>query len=216
MNSLPCKSSQRLRLVPNIVLCGLPGSGKSTLGQLSAHLLGFGYFDLDQQIEQLEQRSISQIFKESGEEYFRQQETSLLGQIKNISNHVISVGGGALTTRTNLELISALGISIWLSCDSAEIARRLLRSPEELARRPLFADISQHGDLRERGIQLTARVAQLLAQRQKFFEQANFYLNVSFTSPDEGARSINGLLKKRSALKTLKRLPQAEVNPAWA
>jgi shikimate kinase len=183
---------------------------------MSAHLLGLGFFDLDHEIEALEQRSILKIFNESGEEYFRNQETAVLGSIKNISNHVISVGGGALLTRKNLDILSSLGISIWLSCEVSEITRRLLQHPQELARRPLLADLGQLSDPSQRAMQLEARLGQLLSQRQKNFEWANFHLNVSFTSPDEGARSINGILKKKSTRKTRGKSPQAEVLPTRA
>ncbi len=199
-------TSNRLRSINNIILCGHSGCGKTTLGRIAAHLLGFGFVDLDQLIEAQEQQSIRQIFAEKGEEYFRSLESSLLQQLHLLSNHVISIGGGTFGSRKNLEILSSLGVMVWLHCETSEIARRLAQDPKELAKRPLLADLAILSNKAERLEQVKARLVDLYEGRSKFVEQAKFYLNVSFTSPDEGARSINGLLRKKSSLKLLKKV----------
>jgi shikimate kinase len=172
-----------------------------------AHLLGFGFVDLDTLIEEHERQSIRQIFAEKGEDYFRSLEASLLQQLQPLANHVITVGGGTFVARKNIELLSQLGVTVWLHCETSEIARRLARDPEELAKRPLLAELASIADRKDRQHQVLRRLTDLYEGRSKFVEQAKFYLNVSFTSPDEGARSINGLLRKKSSLKMLKKEP---------
>jgi shikimate kinase len=206
MAGIPSKNFNRLRTVPNIILCGQSGCGKSTLGKISAYLLGVGFIDVDQEIEANEQLSIAQIFAQKGEEYFRKVESDLIEDLSTINNHVVVVGGGALASKKNLATLNQLGLSIWLMCDIVEIARRLERDKGELLKRPLLADLAQLSDVHERHDKLVERLTGMQEQREHFFEQANFYLNVSFTSPDEGARSINNLLKKKSSQKVLKKV----------
>ena len=98
----------------SIALIGMMGCGKTTVGKLLAVALEREFVDLDQVIETTQNTSISSIFKEKGEAFFRELETKALNQYKNTSNLVISTGGGIVETEKNLEILEANFITIYL------------------------------------------------------------------------------------------------------
>lgn len=79
---------------PHLILVGLPGSGKTTVGQAVAEQTGRTFLDLDQEIERRESRSIGQIFGEKGEPYFRQKERELTEELTLVGNMIVAPGGG--------------------------------------------------------------------------------------------------------------------------
>lgn len=80
----------------NIILVGMPSSGKSRIGKALAKKLGREFFDLDKEIEKREQKDIPTIFAEQGEEYFRKLESEILGELSKLSGKVIATGGGSV------------------------------------------------------------------------------------------------------------------------
>jgi len=79
---------------PHIILVGLPGSGKSSVGRAVAAKLGRTFLDLDHEIERREGRSISEIFGENGEAYFRAKELSLTKELQQVGHMILAPGGG--------------------------------------------------------------------------------------------------------------------------
>ena len=102
------------RQMENIVLIGMPGCGKSTIGKLLAEQLGKTFVDADQEIVTLAVSSIPEIFATSGESGFRQYETTVLEQLGKQSGLVIATGGGCVTKPVNLPLLHQNGRIIWL------------------------------------------------------------------------------------------------------
>ncbi|WP_026881861.1 shikimate kinase [Clostridium akagii] len=98
----------------NIVLIGMPGSGKSTIGELLSKLLGLKLYDVDQFIEKTESRSISELFI-TGEEYFRAIETKAIGIISSYNKVIISTGGGTIKSPHNMEMLRDHGLIIFIS-----------------------------------------------------------------------------------------------------
>ena len=94
-----------MKLQNNIILIGMPGSGKTTTGKLLAQKLGFDFLDMDDVIEKNEGKKISEIFKLKGEEYFRNLETSLLESLLEKENLILSTGGGVILFNNNYELL---------------------------------------------------------------------------------------------------------------
>ena len=105
----------------NIVLIGMPGCGKSTIGRLLADKLGKAFVDADQEIINLAGISIPEIFEVYGENGFRQYETQVLEQLGKQSGLVIATGGGCVTRTVNLPLLHQNGQIIWLQRDIAQL-----------------------------------------------------------------------------------------------
>jgi shikimate kinase len=121
-----------------VFLIGLPGSGKTTLGQKIADALHVLFVDLDKEIERTEGRLIREIFKEKKEDYFRLLETNELAEwCKLEGSFVMATGGGAPCFFKNMELINRSGTSIFLDVPASEIAARIQKT--NVAERPLLA-----------------------------------------------------------------------------
>lgn len=136
----------------NIVLIGMPGCGKSTVGRLLADATGKQFVDADAMIEEAAQKTIPEIFAQSGESVFRKIETDVLKELGKQSGLVIATGGGCVTREENYPLLHQNGIIVWLKRDIGTLptdGRPLSKSGSLEAmyaiRKPLydrFADIT--------------------------------------------------------------------------
>ncbi|NLT15488.1 MAG: shikimate kinase [Clostridiales bacterium] len=109
------------RRTKNIILLGMPGSGKSTTSQELARLTGREFIDTDEQIIKKAGKSIPEIFSDSGEEAFRQIETEVLREASKKSGCVIATGGGIVKRPENLRLIRQNGFCVFLDRDIASL-----------------------------------------------------------------------------------------------
>ena len=108
----------------NLVLLGMMGVGKSTLGKIVAKRQGFEFVDTDAYIEEKCSMSISEIFREKGEKFFRiEEEKEVLKLIKK-DNCVISLGGGAFIDKTIRDNVLKNAVSIWLDADLKDLNKR--------------------------------------------------------------------------------------------
>ena len=98
----------------NVYLVGMMGSGKSVTGKKLAALLGYGFVDLDQWIEERHQRSINELFEKEGESFFREAEAGLLKEACGAGPRVIATGGGTILRAENVERMRATGKIIFL------------------------------------------------------------------------------------------------------
>lgn len=105
------------RQMENIVLIGMPGCGKSTIGQRLSEALGRKFTDADNYVEELAGKSIPDIFAESGEDVFRTFETKALKELGNQSSLVISTGGGCVTRPENYDLLHQNSTILWVQRD---------------------------------------------------------------------------------------------------
>jgi shikimate kinase len=185
----------------NIILMGAMGSGKSTVGWLLAKLLGFGFFDLDAAIEETEKKPVHLIFEEKGETYFRDLERETLKRFSGLRNHVISLGGGAVSDDENWELINRIGATVWLNPPPDEIARRLSASPELLQARPLLAELANHKDAETRHKLLSERISALTGNRVGRYKQARIVISDRFSTPDSTARLLLDTLIKEGIVR---------------
>jgi shikimate dehydrogenase len=101
----------------NIVLVGMPGCGKTTVGKILADQTGKTFADSDALITELARKSIPQIFEQDGEESFRLWETKALEQLGKQSGLVIATGGGCVTRPENYPLLHQNGVILWLKRD---------------------------------------------------------------------------------------------------
>lgn len=124
--------------LPNIILIGLMGCGKTTIGKELHRETNLRFTDTDQTIERQAGMDIPQIFRLHGEAYFRDMETSLLRRMKarNRQNGIISTGGGITIRPENRELLKKLGFIVWLRTDVNTLYQRLSRCTN----RPLLQD----------------------------------------------------------------------------
>jgi len=122
-----------------VFLIGFMGCGKSTFGRKLAKQLEWEFIDLDDYIEEQERCSISEIFKNKGEVYFRNLETKALKESNQWINTIISTGGGTPCFNDNIGLINKIGLSIHIKLSPEDLKIRL---EGEKAKRPLIADLS--------------------------------------------------------------------------
>lgn len=145
----------------NIVIIGMPGSGKTTVSTMLAEKLGRKIFDTDTMVAENAGMTIPEIFAAQGEAGFRRLETEATAEVGKLSGNIISTGGGVVTVAENYELLHQNGVIVWIERDTNKLARdgrpiSLSSDLNELyaARLPLyerFADIKadNNGDINE-------------------------------------------------------------------
>ena len=148
------RKSDALGLAPAAVfLIGFMGAGKSSVGRALSALLGWRFEDLDERIEQREQRAIREIFRDSGESEFRRAEygalKELLAELSAGADRIVALGGGAFVQKRNARLLEAAGVAtVFLDADPVELWQRCQRQSEEQAHeRPLLRDPENFRDL---------------------------------------------------------------------
>lgn len=129
------------RLDRPVVLVGLMGAGKSTIGRRLANLLDASFADADDAIEHAAQLSVGEIFEEYGEDYFRDGERRVIARLMEEGHGVIATGGGAFVNDETRALILEEGVAVWLDCDIETLVERTGRRDT----RPLL----KQGDPRE-------------------------------------------------------------------
>ena len=157
-----------------IFLIGFMGSGKSHGAKLLSDHTGLPYVDLDDWIEGKEQRTITAIFNQSGEAYFRERESAYLKEVVStlsagsvfqmgtqVITGIISTGGGTPCYHENMKWMNQHGITVWLNPLSSVLIQRLLI---EKASRPLLAELSES--------ELILFVRSKLSERISFYSQA--------------------------------------------
>ncbi|MGX7895029.1 shikimate kinase [Tsuneonella sp. HG222] len=149
------------RLDRPVVLVGMMGVGKSTVGRKLATLLGLPFADADDEIAEAAQMSISEIFEQFGEEYFRDGERRVIARLMGGGPAVIATGGGAFVQDETRALILAKGIAVWLDSDVDTLVERTSRKDT----RPLLRD----GNPRE----VLTRLRQV---REPFYSQAPIHV----------------------------------------
>ena len=108
----------------NLVLVGMMGVGKTTLGKIVSKMTDLKFIDTDANIEKNCLMKISEIFKKKGEKFFRLEERKEVSKLLKESNSVIALGGGAFIDKTIRENILKNAISIWLDVDLKNLKRR--------------------------------------------------------------------------------------------
>ncbi|RYD64143.1 MAG: shikimate kinase [Verrucomicrobiaceae bacterium] len=123
-------------LPKNIVLIGLMGCGKTTVGRKLQTMLGYPLIDTDHLIEEKAGMAITEIFARRGEQSFRELESAVLNELSapNTPRRIIATGGGIIGRRANRKLLSKLGYVVWLQAPVDVILQRTGRSRD----RPLL------------------------------------------------------------------------------
>ena len=119
----------------HLILVGLPGVGKTTIGRAAARRLGRAFLDFDEEIERRSGMKVREIFRLKGEEHFRALEFALTRELSSSGGMVLSPGGGWITQPDSVELLRSAGRIIYLRASPEAVARRLRR----VETRPLLA-----------------------------------------------------------------------------
>jgi shikimate kinase len=130
----------KLKRTPGLYLVGFMGSGKTAVGRLLAHELGWSFADIDEDIERAEGISIAEIFDTRGEDEFRKIEHEALRkrvqEVECGKPMVMALGGGAFVEPANRKLLEERGVTVWLDCPFPRICARV----EGQTHRPLARD----------------------------------------------------------------------------
>ncbi len=105
------------RLKKTVVMVGMMGAGKTSVGTALARHLGVPFLDSDEEITRAASRSIAEIFERDGEPFFRARETEVLARLLRAAPSVLSTGGGAFLSDRNRAMITESGVSVWLRAD---------------------------------------------------------------------------------------------------
>ena len=169
--------------VPNLILTGFMGTGKTAVGRELAGLLGRPFHDLDAVIEQEAGRTVAEIFAAESEEGFRRRERAAVARVGGLRGAVIATGGGTLLDPVNRERLQAAGQLILLKADPAALVERLR---EDAGARPLLAG---HADL-------PGRLAELLAGRAEAYAGCDQELDTTGIEPAEAAAQLAARLAR--------------------
>lgn len=162
----------------HIVLVGLPGSGKTTVGRLVALKLGLPFTDLDERIEKATGRTVTQLFQERGEPMFRMLEKGAMATAMDAEPSVIATGGGWAAQPGAIAGVGDRGLVIYMECP-AEVAAARLKGD---GTRPLLA-----------GRDLVGRLQTLLERRDAAYRGAAKTVAAGDRSPEAVADEIAGL-----------------------
>ena len=142
----------------SVVLVGMMGAGKSTIGRRLSARLGLPFLDADGEIEQAHRLPIPDIFEKYGEPYFRDGEVRVIARLLDNGPAVIATGGGAVMREETRERIREKAVSVWLKVDTDVIMRRVKRRAD----RPLLQTADPE-----------ATVERLVREREPLYSQAD-------------------------------------------
>jgi shikimate kinase len=160
----------------NIVLIGFMACGKTAVGKVLAIKLNMKYIDVDSTIEKNAGRTIADIFKQNGENIFRDLETKAVKCVALLDHFVISVGGGAVMRTENVHELRSNGKLVYLSASPEAILRRI----GDARTRPLLA--KEPDKLK--------KIKELLAHREPFYKECDFHVDTTLLNVEQVADKI--------------------------
>lgn len=155
-----------------LILIGMMGAGKTTVGRLLARAAGFEFIDCDRELEARSGAAIATMFELEGEAGFRRREAALLDELTQRAGVVLATGGGAVLREDNRERLRSRGLVIYLQASADEIARRTAGDRS----RPLL-----------QGEDPRARIAELLREREPLYRAT---AHLCFASPAASPRRL--------------------------
>ena len=172
-----------MKIKKKIVLIGMMGSGKSTIGALLSKKMNMKFIDVDSKIELIEKQTISQIFKLKGEKYFRAIEVKTILSLLDSEEKelVLSLGGGSFLDEKVRKNVKNNSLSFWLNWKPSTIIKRIRKS----TKRPLIEGLNDQ------------EVEEMMLERNKYYAKSNFKIDCDNHKKNEIVDKIVSILKKR-------------------
>ena len=145
----------------NIVLIGMMGSGKSLIGKILSKKLNLNFVDIDKKIEEIEKITISDIFKNKGEKYFREIEKNISIDYLKLENKIISLGGGGYINQSIRKQCFKNCTTIWLNWKNEILIKRIINSKK----RPLAMKLNSF------------EINELILKRSKIYKLSDYKIN---------------------------------------
>ena len=168
----------------SLVLVGMMGTGKSTIGKEVAKKLKIEFVDTDTLIEDEANLTIAEIFKKNGEKYFRELEEKIFLKIKNDKEKIISVGGGAFINDAIRKKILKEYLSIWLNMNEDLIINRIKRNAKK---RPM---VDQNN--------IEKSIKNLKKTRDPIYKLANYEINCNLNSKNKIIEKVKNFYEKNN------------------
>lgn len=171
--SAPKRQKKIITLPMKIFLVGFMGSGKTHWGKIWASKNHLNFFDLDSKIERAFKMTITEIFEKKGEEKFRELERYHLRKFQTKKNFLLSCGGGTPCFSDNLDWMKSQGKVFYLKASPEVILEQVMHETEK---RPIIKNVNSS--------ELLFFIQKKLAEREPFYSQADFILNVEELNED--------------------------------
>ena len=169
-----------MNLNKNIVLLGMMGSGKSTIGYLLSKNINFNFLDVDKFIEKEAGLKIYDIFQKKGEFYFRNLEEKITLKLLKNNRNIISLGGGSFINKNIRKEILKNHISFWLNWKNSTIIKRILKSKKI----PIAFNSSKNN------------LKKMIIQRSDIYSLANYKINCETLTKNMIVKNIIELYEK--------------------
>ena len=158
----------------NLILIGMMGSGKSTIGSLISKKLNIKFIDIDSVLENDSKMKIAEIFEKKGENFFRNLEEKITLKSLNSINSVISLGGGGFINEKIRKEVLKNNFSFWLNCDTQTLLNRIKNSKK----RPIAFNLNDN------------ELIELIVKRTKIYSKAQFKINCHKLTKTEIVKKI--------------------------
>lgn len=163
----------------NIYLIGFRCTGKTSVGKIVSHILGWPFVDTDALIQEKLNQSITQIVHNKGWDYFRTIEKNTLMELALLTDHIVSTGGGIILDPENRQLLKN-GKTVWLDAEEDVILDRMIADTNSAAARPSLTQQNPKDEIRY-----------LMTIRNQFYlDSSEFKIDTSTLSPQQIANLI--------------------------
>lgn len=179
--------TDRNKIKPPVILCGMMGTGKSTIGKLLARKLQLPFYDLDSMIEEKAGKVIAEIFEHSGEETFRRIERELLTQFVQTCDGVLALGGGSLQNQHVTDHVKLYGWLVFIDTPANEITKRVLGK----SKRPMIDSGNPE--------KISDKIELLLQKRIPLYSQAHITIQAGGKSTESVTNEIAKMLEMYAA-----------------
>ena len=165
----------------NLVLLGMMGSGKSTIGLSLSKRLNTNFFDIDKIIEREQNMKVNEIFEKKGEKFFRSLEEKITLSVLKSKNSIISLGGGSwLNEKIRKETNINNNVSFWLNWDTSIILERIKKNNK----RPLIKNLND------------TEIVKLILKRSKIYAKANYKIDCNRLTKDKIIKKILNIYER--------------------